>query len=149
MVPFTVPGGNPVTEEPGLSPRSPFTTDGPVLVTAVAPRTANALAVPSPTASWAAAVSEGAHLTPAQTRQLATDTACDLAASLIGLPAGLTQREAEVLRLVSRGLSNPEIATDLRVSRRTIDAHLRSIFAKLDVTTRMAAAWEANRMNLT
>lgn len=55
-------------------------------------------------------------------------------------PAGLTEREVEVLRLLTRGLSNQEIADNLVLSRRTVHAHLRSIFSKLDVTTRSAAA---------
>jgi ATP/maltotriose-dependent transcriptional regulator MalT len=54
-------------------------------------------------------------------------------------PGGLTQREVEVLRLIAMGLSNQEIADKLVLSKRTVHAHLRSIFAKLDVTTRTAA----------
>ncbi|MBI5653151.1 MAG: tetratricopeptide repeat protein [Chloroflexi bacterium] len=54
-------------------------------------------------------------------------------------PAGLTQREVEVLRLLAMGLSNQEIADKLVLSKRTVHAHLRSIFSKLDVTTRTAA----------
>ena len=54
-------------------------------------------------------------------------------------PAGLTQREVEVLRLLAMGLTNQEIAKQLVLSKRTVHAHLRSIFAKLDVTTRSAA----------
>ena len=55
-------------------------------------------------------------------------------------PAGLTPRELEVLRLVAMGLGNQEIAQQLVLSRRTAYAHMRSIFSKLDVTTRTAAA---------
>lgn len=56
------------------------------------------------------------------------------------LPAGLTDREADVLRLVAAGLTNVQIADRLELSRHTIDAHLRRIFRKLDVRTRTAAA---------
>lgn len=54
-------------------------------------------------------------------------------------PNDLTAREVEVLRLVATGLSNPQIAQHLVLSTRTVEAHLRSIFAKLEVTSRTAA----------
>ena len=50
MVPLTtVPGGNPVTAVPGLTPRFPLIVLGPVLVTVVPARTAKLPAVPRPT----------------------------------------------------------------------------------------------------
>jgi DNA-binding CsgD family transcriptional regulator len=55
-------------------------------------------------------------------------------------PAGLTEREVEVLRLVARGLTNVEVAERLTVSRHTVNMHLRSIYAKLEVNSRTAAA---------
>jgi predicted ATPase/class 3 adenylate cyclase/DNA-binding CsgD family transcriptional regulator len=57
-----------------------------------------------------------------------------------GYPAGLTAREVDVLRLVAQGLTNAHIAQRLVVSRLTVNAHLRSIYGKLDVTSRTAAA---------
>jgi len=56
------------------------------------------------------------------------------------LPGGLTAREAEVLRLVASGRSNPEIAATLFLSEKTIARHLSNIFTKLDVASRTAAA---------
>jgi non-specific serine/threonine protein kinase len=60
----------------------------------------------------------------------------------------LTPRELDVLRLVAQGLSNPEIATRLVVSPRTVHAHVRSIFDKLGVSTRTAAALRARELGL-
>lgn len=57
----------------------------------------------------------------------------------------LTDREAEVLRWLARGLTNKDIAQTLILSVRTIDAHLRSIFAKLNVRSRTEAAVWATR----
>ncbi|HET7376275.1 MAG TPA: response regulator transcription factor, partial [Anaerolineae bacterium] len=56
----------------------------------------------------------------------------------------LTEREIEVLRLLAQGSTNKDIAQTLILSVRTIDAHLRSIFAKLNVRSRTEAAlWAA------
>ncbi|HET8524759.1 MAG TPA: LuxR C-terminal-related transcriptional regulator, partial [Thermomicrobiales bacterium] len=53
--------------------------------------------------------------------------------------AGLTPREVEVLRLVSQGMTDAQVAGILFISPRTVGQHLRSIYAKLDVSTRAAA----------
>jgi predicted ATPase/DNA-binding CsgD family transcriptional regulator len=55
-------------------------------------------------------------------------------------PAGLSDREVDVLRLVASGLTNAEIADQLFLSPRTVDAHLYRIYRKLDVSSRAAAA---------
>jgi DNA-binding NarL/FixJ family response regulator len=62
-----------------------------------------------------------------------------LAAPTAAPSASLTAREIEVLRLLAQDLSNPQIAERLVVSRRTVDAHLRSIYDKLGVKSRDAA----------
>jgi GAF domain-containing protein len=54
-------------------------------------------------------------------------------------PGGLTKREAEVLRLVAMGLSDAAVADRLVVSERTVHAHLRSIYRKLEVSSRSGA----------
>lgn len=58
----------------------------------------------------------------------------------ISYPAGLTAREVEVLQLVAQGLTDGEVAERLYLSRRTIGSHLRSIYNKLGVDSRTAAA---------
>jgi DNA-binding CsgD family transcriptional regulator len=54
--------------------------------------------------------------------------------------SGLTARELEVLRLVARGLTNAQVAQELVLSPLTVNAYLRSIYSKLNVTSRTAAA---------
>ncbi len=54
-------------------------------------------------------------------------------------PARLTARESEVLRLLTEGLTNPQIAQHLMVSLPTINTHVSSIFNKLGVKSRSAA----------
>ncbi len=55
------------------------------------------------------------------------------------LPAGLTEREAEVLRLTASGMTNSEIAVELFLSAKTVSRHLSNIFTKIGVSSRAAA----------
>ena len=63
-------------------------------------------------------------------------------------PAGLTDREVEVLRLIAAGRSNRAIAQALFISPNTVLHHVSSIFAKLGVANRAAAAAYATRLGL-
>ncbi|MEE8566901.1 MAG: response regulator transcription factor, partial [Candidatus Bipolaricaulota bacterium] len=55
----------------------------------------------------------------------------------------LTQRELDILKLVTKGLSNKEIANELSLSARTVQRHLESIFIKLQVGSRTEAVVRA------
>lgn len=61
---------------------------------------------------------------------------------------GLTKRELGVLALIVEGLSNPEIGVRLSISKQTVNNHLRSIYDKLGVNSRLAAAVKAVREGL-
>lgn len=56
------------------------------------------------------------------------------------LPAGLTDRQVEVLQLVAQGCSNRQIAERLVISRRTAEYHVQQIYVKIGTSSRAAAA---------
>jgi len=61
-------------------------------------------------------------------------------------PVELSEREMEILKLASKGMSNRDIAGNLYLSRRTVQAHLGNIFRKMDVGSRTEAILHALRM---
>jgi NarL family two-component system response regulator LiaR len=63
-------------------------------------------------------------------------------------PNPLTEREAEVLRLVAQGLSNQDIAKKLNISDPTVRTHVSNIMSKLHLATRIQAALYALREGL-
>jgi non-specific serine/threonine protein kinase len=93
--------------------------------------------------AWLRAYAQGNTATYGAATRLVAEAIQNLAAELQVAPSGLTSREVDVLRLVAVGLSNAEIADQLVLSPRTVHAHLRSIFDKLKVTSRTAAAHAA------
>ncbi len=96
------------------------------------------------------ALAEGRAMTPAQALVaqrhpvLSRDPNASASADRQTIPSlsatgDLTEREVEVLRLVARGLTDAQVAQILVVSPRTVNAHLRSIYSKLGITSRHAA----------
>ena len=80
-----------------------------------------------PTAVDALAQELGAYGPPIAKRKSATQ------------PAGLTEREVEILRMLVRGLSRRQIAHELVLSQHTVRHHLEHIYSKVGVGTRVAA----------
>jgi DNA-binding NarL/FixJ family response regulator len=62
-----------------------------------------------------------------------------------GRQDGLSERESQVLVLCAEGLTNGEIADALFVGLETVKSHLRSVYSKLDIRNRVAAAAYAQR----
>jgi DNA-binding NarL/FixJ family response regulator len=63
-------------------------------------------------------------------------------------PDGLTEREVEILGLIARGMTNPEIAAKLFLSNHTIKTHINRIFAKTGSRDRAAAIGYAHRHHI-
>ncbi len=63
-------------------------------------------------------------------------------------PGGLSEREVEVARLVAAGYSNPQIAEQLVISRRTAEHHVQNIYSKVGVASRVGLAFFAHEHDL-
>ena len=96
-----------------------------------------------------AAASGQAVLDPAvQARLVEVATLPGTVAGVGPLPDGLTEREAEVLRLIAAGRSNAEIGRDLFVSEATVKTHVNRIFAKTASRDRAQAVAYAHHHGL-
>jgi DNA-binding CsgD family transcriptional regulator len=85
---------------------------------------------------------------PGEPDTLLVEPARELVSIPTLLGAGLTRREAEVMRLVALGRANADVAATLSVSPRTVEKHLQNIFEKLGARSRTQAvltAWSIGR----
>jgi DNA-binding CsgD family transcriptional regulator len=97
--------------------------------------------------AWSAGRHNSVGSAVAMAISLAERTMAELAGAVNGsggpraaaLPGGLSEREAEVLRLAASGLSTHQMADRLFLSPNTIRAHLHRIYAKLEITNRAEA----------
>jgi ATP/maltotriose-dependent transcriptional regulator MalT len=69
----------------------------------------------------------------------------DLSSQLV---EGLSEREMEVLFLVKTGMTSKEIAEELFIAVSTVRSHLKNIYSKLDVHSRMEAIQKAEELGL-
>ena len=81
-------------------------------------------------------------------RDRLTSNAVPQSAPPVRSSGSLTAREAQVLRLISSGLSNQAIAERLYISEHTVHRHVANTLAKLDVPSRSAAVAQAARLGL-
>lgn len=81
---------------------------------------------------------DGARMERAAAESLLGSIGAETAAA--ALPAGLSEREAEVLRHVAAGATNKQIAAAMFIADKTVARHLSNIFTKIGVTSRTAAA---------
>lgn len=97
------------------------------------------------TDAFAQAFAHGKRMTPADLVQLTEQITALSHAIMPETPqstpshGGLTARELEVLRLVATGLTNAQVAHQLHVTPRTVNAHLTAIYSKLGVSSRGGA----------
>jgi non-specific serine/threonine protein kinase len=90
-------------------------------------------------AAWA----EGRKMTPEQAVEyalLAPEPPAQAEVAQEDYPAGLSAREVEVLCLVAGGMTNAQVAKELYISPRTVNAHMGSIYHKIGSSTRAEAA---------
>jgi DNA-binding CsgD family transcriptional regulator len=103
------------------------------------PELSTVLPLTHPAAAPAASLPGGQSL-PNMRRTAREQTGTDTAAGTSdtsALVAGLTLRELEIARLVGRGMTNQGVAQQLGLSPHTVSFHLRNIFRKLSISTRV------------
>ncbi|MFU1606751.1 LuxR C-terminal-related transcriptional regulator [Sulfitobacter pontiacus] len=71
-----------------------------------------------------------------------------LTGPVASLDGRLTERETEVLTLISKGLRNSEVASALNIAETTVAGYIKIVYRKLGISSRAEAAWHANRLGL-
>jgi len=94
---------------------------------------------PSQAAKMLAEQADAGSLARSATDAVLTSAGHTPALPNVERPAGLTEREVDVLRLLARGKTNKETGRELGVSPKTVGAHVEHIYAKAHVTTRAGA----------
>ncbi len=95
-----------------------------------------------------AAAKGEARLHPDVTRKLMDQVSRPAPPKSEGLPAEITSREMDVIRLVAMGRSNKEIAAELVISEKTVKTHMSNILSKLGLDDRTQLAIYAIKYNL-
>lgn len=90
----------------------------------------------------------GSYLGAQVATELLQKIGSETGAEIDKLPEPLTERELEVLKLISKGMGNRQIADLLVLSEKTVKTHVANIMQKLQVTSRTQAALFAIRHNL-
>ena len=90
----------------------------------------------------------GAAAEAARARELLGDLGAPIAATAVSSDELLTRRQLEVVRLVSQGLTDAEIAERLVLSKHTVHRHLQNAYARLGCSSRAAAVAEAHLLKL-
>lgn len=90
----------------------------------------------------------GSPISPIIARQLLGEIRPDTREAPRPMASPLSEREYEVLNLLSRGFSNAECAEILTVSSNTIGTHIKNIYRKLEVNSRAEALFEASSQGL-
>lgn len=90
----------------------------------------------------------GTVIQPSLARKLLDHFRAPAPAALDEGGRSLSPRESEILQLIAKGLTNPEVADVLSLSRSTIRTHLEHIYEKLDVTNRVEAVTEGLRKGI-
>lgn len=90
----------------------------------------------------------GSPISPIIARQLLKQIKPDSKSEPLPMKVPLTDREYEVLNLLSRGLSNSDCADVLCISSNTVGTHVKNIYRKLEVNSRAEALFEASSQGL-